>query len=122
MLSLQSAKKRNPARSKTVKNLTLWRQQLWHVEYLAPQQSIIMLEIKHKDDGKKGEFYISDHRHHFAEMTYTWVGDSILIIDHTLVDDTLRRQGIDLWCSWPEKNRSKLFHSVLLQNPFLIEI
>ena len=53
-----------------------------------------MLEIKHKDDGKKGEFYLGNHRHHLAEMTYTWAGDSILIIDHTLVDDTLRRQGI----------------------------
>lgn len=88
LLSLQPAKKRNPTRLKTVKNLTLWYQQLWHVEYLDSQQSIIMLEIKHKDDGKKGEFYISDHRHHLAEMTYTWAGDSILIIDHTLVDDT----------------------------------
>lgn len=43
---------------------------------------------------KKGEFYISDHRHHLAEMTYTWAGDGILIIDHTLVDETLRGQGV----------------------------
>lgn len=47
-----------------------------------------MLEIKHRDDGKKCEFYISDHRHHLAEMTYIWADDGILIIDHTLVDDT----------------------------------
>lgn len=88
MLSLQPAKKRNPVRSKTVKNLTLWHQQLWHVEDLDSQQSIIMLEIKHRDDGKKGEFYLGNSHHHLAEMTYTWAGDSILIIDHTLVDDT----------------------------------
>lgn len=47
-----------------------------------------MLEIKHRDDGKKGEFYLGNSHHHLAEMTYTWVGDGILIIDHTLVDDT----------------------------------
>lgn len=53
-----------------------------------------MLEIKHWDDGKKGEFYLGNSHHHLAEMTYTWAGDSILIIDHTLVDETLRGQGV----------------------------
>jgi len=53
-----------------------------------------MLEIKHKDDGKKGEFYIGEEDHHLAEMTYTWAGENILIIDHTLVEDELRGQSV----------------------------
>ena len=53
-----------------------------------------MLEIKHKDDGKKGEFYIGEEGHHLAEMAYTWAGDSMFIIDHTIVEDELRGQNV----------------------------
>ncbi|WP_445116966.1 GNAT family N-acetyltransferase [Acinetobacter sp. WZC-1] len=53
-----------------------------------------MLEIKHKDDSKKGEFYIGEDGYHLAEMAYTWAGDNMLIIDHTIVSDELRGQGV----------------------------
>jgi predicted GNAT family acetyltransferase len=53
-----------------------------------------MLEIRHKDDGKKGEFYIGEDGHHLAEMAYTWAGENMLIIDHTLVEDELRGQSV----------------------------
>lgn len=53
-----------------------------------------MLEIKHKDDGKKGEFYIGEDDHHLAEMAYTWAGETMLIIDHTIVEDELRGQNV----------------------------
>jgi len=53
-----------------------------------------MLEIRHKDDGKKGEFYIGEEGHHLAEMAYTWAGENMLIIDHTLVEDELRGQSV----------------------------
>ncbi|MDR6543612.1 putative GNAT family acetyltransferase [Acinetobacter bereziniae] len=53
-----------------------------------------MLEIRHKDDGKKGEFYIGEDGHHLAEMAYTWAGGNMLIIDHTLVEDELRGQSV----------------------------
>ncbi|MFW2105266.1 GNAT family N-acetyltransferase [Acinetobacter guillouiae] len=53
-----------------------------------------MLEIRHKDDGKKGEFYIGEEGHHLAEMAYTWVGENMLIIDHTVVEDELRGQSV----------------------------
>ena len=53
-----------------------------------------MLEIKHKDDGKKGEFYIGDNGQHLAEMAYIWAGEKVFIIEHTDVDDTLRGQGV----------------------------
>ncbi len=53
-----------------------------------------MLEIKHKDDGAKGEFYIGEDGHHLAEMTYTWAGEDKFIIDHTVVSDELRGEGV----------------------------
>ena len=53
-----------------------------------------MLEIKQKDDGKKGEFYIGEDGHHLAEMTYTWAGEDKLIIDHTSINDALRGQNV----------------------------
>ncbi len=53
-----------------------------------------MLEIKHKDNGKKGEFYIGEENHHLAEMAYTWAGETMLIIDHTIVEDELRGQNV----------------------------
>ena len=53
-----------------------------------------MLEIKHQDNGKKGEFYIGEENHHLAEMAYTWVGETMLIIDHTTVEDELRGQSV----------------------------
>lgn len=62
--------------------------------YIHLNESIKMLEIKHKDDGKKGEFYMGDNAHHLAEMVYSWAGESTFIIEHTDVDDTLRGQGI----------------------------
>ena len=53
-----------------------------------------MLEIKHKDNGKKGEFFVGEDNHHLAEMAYTWAGENMLIIDHTLVEDELRGQSV----------------------------
>ncbi|MDM1765636.1 MULTISPECIES: GNAT family N-acetyltransferase [unclassified Acinetobacter] len=53
-----------------------------------------MLEIKHKDDGKNGKFYIGEEAHYLAEMTYTWAGNDKIIIDHTTVEDELRGEGV----------------------------
>ena len=53
-----------------------------------------MLEIKHQDNGSKGEFYIGEAEQHLAEMSYSWAGDDKFIIDHTWVDDSLRGQHV----------------------------
>ena len=55
-----------------------------------------MLEIKHKDNGKKGEFFVGEDNQHLAEMAYTWAGESMLIIDHTDVSDELRDQVVEM--------------------------
>lgn len=52
------------------------------------------MEILHKDNGKKGIFYVEKDGKILAEMTYVWAGGSLLIIDHTEVSDALGGQGV----------------------------
>lgn len=52
------------------------------------------MEIKHKDDGKKGAFFIEAGGNQVALMTYTHAGPNKIIIDHTEVSDTLKGQGV----------------------------
>jgi len=75
-------------------------------------ERIKMLEIKHEHDGKNGEFYMGDNHPYLAEMVYTWASESVFIIEHTNVDDSLRGQGIgnqllDGTVAWaPEKGQN----------------
>lgn len=48
------------------------------------------MDIQQKDDGKKGSFFIEIDGNQVAEMTYVWVGDTKIIIDHTEVDESLK--------------------------------
>ncbi|WP_027003988.1 GNAT family N-acetyltransferase [Hugenholtzia roseola] len=48
------------------------------------------MEILQEDNGKKGKFYILENKVQQAEMTYTWVGTSHFIIDHTEVSEVLK--------------------------------
>ncbi|MEZ4792291.1 MAG: GNAT family N-acetyltransferase [Gelidibacter sp.] len=52
------------------------------------------MEVKHKDDGKRGAFYIEIDGKQEAVMTYTHSGPQKIIIDHTEVGDKLKGQGI----------------------------
>lgn len=53
------------------------------------------MEIKHIEKGGRGAFLIrGEDRERLAEMTYTTVGTTGFIIDHTEVDDSLRGQGV----------------------------
>ena len=52
------------------------------------------MEILHKDDSKKGMFYIEQNQQIVAKMTYVWAGETKIIIDHTEVDDTLAGKGV----------------------------
>lgn len=51
------------------------------------------MEIQHKDNGKKGTFFIEQNGKTVAEMTYVRAGNDRIIIDHTQVDETLKGQG-----------------------------
>lgn len=51
------------------------------------------MNIQHEDNGKKGAFYIDLNDERVGEMTYTWAGESMFIIDHTEVSEKLKGQG-----------------------------
>jgi len=50
------------------------------------------IEITEADD--KGMVYISGDGRNIAEMTWVKGGDGYIIVDHTMVDDSLKGQGI----------------------------
>lgn len=52
------------------------------------------MNIKHRDNGKKGAFFIEEDSKEVALMTYTHAGPNKIIIDHTEVNDSLRGQGV----------------------------
>jgi uncharacterized protein len=53
-----------------------------------------MTEIKHKKEGKGGEFFYETGGRKMAEMVYVMAGDKTMIIDHTEVDASLKGQGV----------------------------
>lgn len=52
------------------------------------------MDIKHKSESNKGNFFIEKDGKIIAEMTYVWTGDTRIIIDHTEVDSSLKGQGV----------------------------
>ena len=52
------------------------------------------MEIKHTESGTKGIVYINEEKKNIAEMTWVEGGDGYIIVDHTMVDDSLKGQGI----------------------------
>ncbi|TYA59124.1 GNAT family N-acetyltransferase [Formosa maritima] len=52
------------------------------------------MEFKHEDNQKKGKFFIEINGKQEAEMTYTYADSKIIIIDHTVVSEKLKGQGI----------------------------
>ncbi|MHC1776694.1 MAG: GNAT family N-acetyltransferase [Lentimicrobium sp.] len=52
------------------------------------------MEIKLTESGNKGIVYINEGKGNLAEMTWVKGGDDYIIVDHTMVDDSLKGQGI----------------------------
>lgn len=52
------------------------------------------MQITQQDDGKHGVFIAKDDDAQAGDMTYTWAGESMFIIDHTGVEDAFKRQGV----------------------------
>ena len=52
------------------------------------------MEIKHKDNGKEGSFYIELDGQQVAELTYRYSGDQEITIDHTEVSDSMKGHGV----------------------------
>lgn len=53
----------------------------------------VEIEIKQKEVGHKGKFYIEVNGRQAAEMTYSMAGATKMIINHTEVGDELRGTG-----------------------------
>lgn len=54
------------------------------------------LTVQHADTGSKGVFFIRQDGERAAAMTYTKAGDSMIIVDHTEVGESLAGQGAGL--------------------------
>lgn len=52
------------------------------------------MDIQQEDNGKKGAFYVEQDGERLAEMTYTWAGEGMFIIDHTEVSEKLKGMGV----------------------------
>ncbi|ENV37659.1 hypothetical protein F959_01179 [Acinetobacter venetianus RAG-1 = CIP 110063] len=52
------------------------------------------MSFEQVDDGKHGVFKLIQGDLVAGEMAYTWAGDSMLIIDHTDVNESFRGQGV----------------------------
>jgi uncharacterized protein len=53
-------------------------------------------DIEREDSGSKGRYFLRSPEGAVAEMTFSKVGDSMIIIDHTEVPDAFRGQGAGL--------------------------
>jgi predicted GNAT family acetyltransferase len=52
------------------------------------------MEIKHKEEGGKGMFYVEENGHRAAELVYGIPSADKIIIEHTEVDDSLSGMGV----------------------------
>ncbi|MCB9613941.1 MAG: N-acetyltransferase [Sandaracinus sp.] len=50
--------------------------------------------VEHRVGKPKGAWVVEVEGERLAEMTYSWAGDDMFILDHTHVDDRLRGQGV----------------------------
>lgn len=51
------------------------------------------MEIQISESSGKGIVFMNDGKRNLAEMTWVKGGDDYIIVDHTMVDDSLRGQG-----------------------------
>lgn len=52
------------------------------------------LTIQHQETGHRGAFYVERDGQRLAEMTYSRANATLIIIDHTEVDESLAGQGV----------------------------
>jgi len=53
-----------------------------------------MNEIQHEFDGISGAFFLTVEGKRLATMNYLMTDDKSMLVEHTLVDDSLKGQGI----------------------------
>ena len=70
-------------------------------------------DIQHQEAASRGAFVIERDGRRIAEMTYTRTNPSLVVVDHTFVDPSLRGQGVarelqDAMVAWARKNATKV--------------
>ncbi|WP_439520907.1 GNAT family N-acetyltransferase [Hydrogenophaga sp.] len=69
--------------------------------------------IQHQESASRGAFVILRDGRRIAEMTYTRTNPSLVVVDHTFVDPSLRGQGVarqlqDAMVAWARENDTKV--------------
>ena len=52
------------------------------------------MELKHTGNTIKGMFYLEENGHILAELSYTFAGETKIIIDHTVVNPNNEGKGL----------------------------
>lgn len=52
------------------------------------------MELKHEETTNRNRFYLLDEEKEVGEITYVYVKDHILNINHTEINDNFRGQGL----------------------------
>ncbi len=52
------------------------------------------MNMQQSDTGKRGRFFIEQDSRTVAKMTYSWAGETSILIDHTAVDASLKGKGV----------------------------
>jgi len=55
-----------------------------------------VVDIKHKQSGPKGMFFVGEEENILAELTYNMQSNNKMIIEHTEVGDELRGKNVGL--------------------------
>lgn len=69
--------------------------------------------IEHEEGGTRGAFHILQGSRRVGEMTYSRTNPSLVVVDHTYVDPSLRGQGVaqhlqDALVAWARKTGNKV--------------
>lgn len=69
--------------------------------------------IAHEEAGHRGAFFYNREGRRLAEMTYSRANASLIIVDHTEVDDSLTGQGVarrllDALVTWARDTSTKV--------------
>lgn len=69
--------------------------------------------IEHEEAGSRGAFHILRSGQRVGEMTYSRTNPSLVVVDHTYVDPTLRGHGLaqqlqDAMVAWARETNTKV--------------
>ncbi|MBL0919243.1 MAG: N-acetyltransferase [Hydrogenophaga sp.] len=71
------------------------------------------LAIEHQETDKTGAFFFQQNGRRLAEMTYSRTNATLIIIDHTEVDESLKGQGagrqlLDALVAWARETKTRV--------------